>query len=228
MNQIGQQILAYIEGVEGERQRRVADPRLARRVEAIKRFQHDRFAGTYADLLASPGYGAAARFFLTDLYGPYDFSERDQQFERIVPALVRLFPGDVVVTVKALGELHQVSEELDTLMGEALDDDVVAADTYGRAWRKVGRPSLRERQIELTLAIGAALRRYTRSLVLRQTLRAMRRPATLAGLGALQRFLESGFDAFRDMPDPDHFLRTVGVRERDFADKQFQTVQGEV
>lgn len=209
-----------LRGVAAERQRRLAEPDLGRRVDAVKRFQHDRFAQTYADLLQSPGYGAAARFFLTELYGPYDFADRDSQFERIVPALVRLFPAEIVDTVHALAELHLLSEVMDSRMAEVIDD-VVDLAAYGKAWREVGQPDLRERQIQFTLTVGSALERYTRRALLRKTLAAMRRPAQFAGLGALQRFLESGFDTFREMPDPKQFLRIVGEREHAFAARLF-------
>ena len=46
----------------------------------------------------------AARFFLNRLYGPGDFSERDEQFERLVPALTRAFSGSVATTVMHLAE----------------------------------------------------------------------------------------------------------------------------
>lgn len=199
----------------------MVDAGFGRRVDAVKRFQHDRFAQTYADLLQSPGYGAAARFFLTELYGPYDFADRDSQFERIVPALVRLFPAEIVDTVHALAELHLLSEVMDSRMAEVINDDDVDLAAYGKAWRQVGQPEQRERQIQFTLTVGSALERYTRRVLLRKTLAAMRRPAQLAGLAALQRFLESGFDTFREMPDPVQFLRIVGERERTFAARLF-------
>lgn len=222
MNAKGRRILECLHGVAAERQRRLADPVLGRRVAAIKRFQHDRFSRTYGDLLQSPGYAAAAQFFLTELYGPYDFADRDTQFERIVPALVRLFPAEIVDTVQALGELHLLSEELDTRMGETVAQEDVDLEVYGRTWRVVGTPEQRERQIELTLRVGGALDRYTRRTLLRKTLSAMRRPAQVAGLGALQQFLESGFDTFREMPDAQAFLRIVGQREREFAERLFR------
>lgn len=217
MNESGRHILDCLNAVEAERHRRTLDPDLGRRVEAIKSFQHARFASTYADLLSSRSYAQAARFFLNDLYGPYDFSDRDHQFERIVPALVRIFPQEVVQTVRSLGDLHRISELLDGRMAMAISSPLVDASGYAKAWRTVGEVQSRETQIALTLEIGSALERYTRRPFLRHTLRAMRRPAQIAGLAALQKFLESGFDTFGQMPDPKFFLDTVGRRERKLA-----------
>lgn len=217
----GEYILRQLCAVANERKGREGDADLAARVEAVKRFQHDRFQRTYADLLVSPRYARAARFFLEDLYGPTDFTARDAQFARIVPALVRVFPSELVATVSALAELHALSEEMDSAMGRALAGNLCDRECYARAWRAVGRPEVRTRQIELMLAVGAALDRYTRNPLLRHSLRLMRGPAHAAGLGALQEFLESGFDTFREMRGAQQFLQTVATRERELADSLF-------
>lgn len=222
MNDSAQRILDCLVAVERERHQRELDAGLAARVVAVKAFQHARFARTYADLLGSPSYAQASRFFLDELYGPHDFTERDRQFERVVPALVRLFPEEIVETVSSLAELHRLSEALDTRMALAISDTRLTEADYAAAWRAVGEADLRTRQIELTLAVGSALERYTRRTWLRRSLRAMRRPAQLAGLAALQRFLESGFDTFREMPDPKYFLELIGRRERQLADALFR------
>jgi hypothetical protein len=221
MSPEGQFILQRLETVSAERQRRAADPPLAARVQAIKQWQHARFERTYADLLASARYGDAARFFLEDLYGPTDFTRRDQQFARIVPGMVRLFPHEIVVTVAALAELHALSEQFDTAMAEAVPGLEIDAARYGQAWRKVGGPEGRERQITLMLQVGGALERYTRMPLLRQTLRVMRRPARAMGLDALQAFLERGFDTFRSLGGARDFLDMIAERERDLAARLF-------
>ena len=46
----------------------------------------------------------------------------------------------------------------------------------------------------------------------------MRKPARAAGLGALQDFLERGFDAFRRMKGAREFLATIDARERRIND----------
>ena len=216
------QILHGLQAVAAERAARAADALLAASCDAVKRYQHARFGVSYADLMAQPRYARAAEFFLTDLYGPADFSDRDDQFARIVPALVRLFPAHIVETVGELAELHALSERLDTAMArQRLADgpasQAVGGAEYGRWWRAVGEPSARERQIALMVSVGQALDRYTRNLLLRQSLRLMRGPAAAAGLGALQGFLERGFDTFREMAGAQVFLDTIAARERQLA-----------
>ena len=206
-------ILQHLSAVESERLRRVGNPSLQARVTAVKTYQQQRFAHTYADLLASPRYRDVARFFLDELYGPKDFAERDAQFARVVPALTRLFPSDVLLTVESLAALHALSESLDSAMGDAVAGTALTAADYLAAWQACGRRADRERQVALTVKIGESLDQLTRRLLLRQSLRMMRVPARAAGLSSLQSFLESGFDTFHAMRGAAEFLKTVRSRE---------------
>lgn len=223
MTPTGQAILDHLHIVAAQRALRAADPLLGERVHALKAYQQARFANTYADLLKTDRYAGATRFFLEELYGPHDFAQRDRQFARIVPALVRLFPDPIVQTVAALGALHALSEALDTQMAQQLESLPIDAATYVRAWQRTERAADRERQIELTMAVGRALERYTRNPVLRHSLRVMRGPARAAGLAALQSFLEMGFERFGAMRGAGEFLSTVATRERALVQRLFDT-----
>jgi hypothetical protein len=213
----GAAILQHLASVNAERHSRALDKRWAVRVEAVKRYQQRRFELTYADLLAHPRYAGASNFFLNELYGPSDFTQRDAQFARVVPALVRLFPAEVVGTVEALAALHALSERLDSAMGRAVGEDAVDAAAYAAAWQQCGDAPARERQIALLEQVGRALDALTRNPLLRHSLRVMRAPARAAGLSALQTFLEAGFDTFRGMRGADEFLALIGSRERALA-----------
>ncbi len=206
-------ILQSLRAVECERAARALDEDWRARVQSIKAYQQQRFKRTHEDLLANPRYAPAARFFVDELYGPRDFGERDAQFVRIVPALVRLFPQEIVGTVATLAALHALSESLDSEMGRRIGLQPLERSTYVMAWQECGRAEERERQIALTLEIGETLDRYTRRPLLRQTLRMMRTPARAAGLSDLQRLLETGFDAFGAMHGTSEFLATVAERE---------------
>ena len=223
MNQDGETILHHLAAVQAEREARLTDTSLAERVTQVKRYQQARFAHTYADLLGHPRYAGAARFFLDDLYGPGDFSQRDTQFARIVPALVRLFPAEVVATVASLTALHALSEQLDNEMARHVDVLPMTAATYATAWRRTGQPVSRQRQVDLMLDVGRALDLYTRRPLLRHSLRLMRAPARAAGLAALQSFLEGGFETFRAMHGAEEFLTQIANRERTMATSLFGT-----
>ncbi|WP_428420615.1 FFLEELY motif protein [Methylibium sp.] len=207
-------ILRSLAAAEQERTRRQAQPELGDRVQALKAYQQARLRLSHADLLASPRYAAAARFFLDELYGPGDFSRRDAQFARIVPALVRLFPREIVGTVATLGELHALTESLDSAMAEALPSAALDAPAYVRAWQVTGRRADRERQIDLLLDVARSLDRYTRTPMLSVSLRMMRAPARAAGLSDLQVFLERGFDTFKTLRGADEFLGCIEAHER--------------
>lgn len=222
MNEEGRRILESLAQVAALRDRRTAEPDLDAAVLAVKRFQHHRLTLTYSDLLHHPRFGSAATFFLVDLYGPRDFAIRDAQFARVVPALVRLFPAEIVITVAHLARLHALSEALDTSVAVCLLHQDVGLPTYARAWKEVGRRDDRHLQIMLTRMVGEALDRYTRKPGLRQTLRFMRVPARTAGLMELQQFLERGFDTFHGMGGAAEFLNTVSLRETALADALFQ------
>jgi hypothetical protein len=210
-------ILGHLRAVEALRSKRQVDPAFQQRLQRVKRFQHARFERSYTDLLRDPGRRDAAGFFLNELYGPHDFTERDAQFARIVPALVRLFPAEIVGTVRLLAQLHALSERLDHAMAERLPDCAWGLTAYAAAWRDVGEIDARQQQITWMLQIGRALLRYTRNPLLRHSLRMMRTPARAAGLSTLQQFLEHGFDTFRALRDPDAFLALIASREQSIA-----------
>lgn len=213
--------------VERLRHESRALPAVGGAVSAVKRFQARRFAGTYSDLLAAGPYAAAARFFLDELYGDRDFAERDAQFARIAGTVEKLFPRDVAETAAALAELHALTESLDHAMAVAPGPAASSSPaSYVQAWRQVGRRADRERQLERTLAIGTEMARLVRLPGLRLMLKMMRAPATAAGLGSLQRFLEAGFDTFSSMAKgrggAEGFLATIREREQRLLQMLFE------
>jgi hypothetical protein len=215
------QVIACLDVVEQQRRKRQATPSVAARCHALRAYQAERLRRTHATLLADPSTRAAALFFMDELYGTQDFLERDAQFRRIVPTIVRLFSDQVVDTVAALAELHALTETLDTQMATSLDAGApLDAASYRRAWCAASPPGSRERQLELVNQIGCSLMHYTTHPSLGRALRLMRLPAKAAGLTALQSFLERGFETFAALPDAAGFLDGILRRERAFAAEQ--------
>lgn len=214
------------------RQERATSPALAQALSDIKALQSRRFSGTYTDMLHDASYTAAARFFLEELYADRDFAERDAQFSRIASTLQTVFPSAVVSTACALAELHALTEQLDQAVAEAymaLSNDLSPggeqAAHYLCAWRAVGNEAQRHQQLKTVLAIGEDLARFTRTPGLRTLLKFMRRPASAAGMGALQQFLESGFDTFAELTKQpggaQAFLDLIAQREGAWLDTLF-------
>jgi hypothetical protein len=191
----------------------------ARRDE-LRAFQARRLAFTHADLLESPRYRAATRFFLDELYGVKDFSQRDAELARVIPTLTRFLPEAALGTIADAVELDALSERLDLATAKALVADPairgrpIDDDAYARAFRAAGSRTDRERQVELVEHIGRALDRLVRHPLLGGLLGAMEGPARMAGLAAMHEFLASGFRAFKAMKGADVFMRTVIDRER--------------
>lgn len=193
---------------------RSAAPQLADALDRLAGWQSKRLNATYADLTREQRYASAMAFFQTDLYGPGDFSRRDADLARVVPLMVRVLPAGVVATVSRAMELSVLSHELDRALLLKLPASVpLSVATYCEAYRASADRGARERQIALIVAVGLALDRYVARPVLRAALAAMRQPARVAGLSALQNFLERGFAAFRHVGGAGEFLAIVEARE---------------
>lgn len=199
---------------------RAEAPALASMLDRLSAWQGRRLRNTYADLAQEPRYVGAIEFFQNDLYGGGDFARRDADLARVVPVLGRLLPQSVIFTVARAVELNALSHELDRALIVHLPADAtaIAVPDYCRAYRKAGEPALRARQIALIGEVGNALDRYVRMPMIGAALTMMRKPARAAGLGALQDFLERGFDAFRRMKGAREFLATIDARERRIND----------
>ena len=185
----------------------------------LRGWQAARFERTYADLMASDRYRPAAEFFLSDLYGPKDFSERDEELERILPLITKILPASAVHTLAVGVELDLLSESLDSAMVQALvaagqtaEAGISEAD-YARAYRACDNRDGREAQIALILQIGDAIESLTRKPLLRAAIALIKGPAHASRMGALHDFLDRGFMAFRHMQGAAEFLAIIRERE---------------
>ncbi|MCI1709796.1 MAG: hypothetical protein LKM32_11095 [Chiayiivirga sp.] len=188
----------------------------------LQRWQAARLGRSFIDFLAQPQTEAAARFFLDDLYGDHDVSARDRDVERVLPLMRKLLPPHLIETAADAIELAWLSHAFDLRLAQALQGmlgpkDRIDEASYARAYRLVGKPRLRARQIDLILRIGATLDHAVHKPWIPRLLRASRLPAKLAGLGELQGFLERGFAAFRRLQGADHFLNEIARREGETA-----------
>jgi hypothetical protein len=213
------QINAAVQQVTELRRLARDNPALLNALSEVKQLQSRRFAGTYSDLLNQAPYQSAARFFLAELYGDKDFSQRDEQFFRLSAGLEHFFIVPLMNAAVSLAQLHSLTETLDMAMAQRWLEDPYTdeAARYLRAWRLVNRRPDRLHQLQKVLELGRILERMTRTPGLQLVLRMMRQPAFLAGLGDLQQFLESGFIAFHAMTQSPEgtasFLNAIESRE---------------
>ncbi len=205
-----------------------ADPVRGQRRDRLRAWQAARLAKTHADLLASPKFNIAATFFLSDLYGPKDFSERDTEMEKVLPIMTTMLPVSGLRTLLLAVEVDALSERFDAemvaVLGKRLDQDGLALDDYAAAYRQVGDRDGRELQIRLIGETGEALDALAHKTFAGAALKLMHGPAQLAGLGELHAFLERGFNAFRSLRRADEFLETIVQRERELMVSLFTTV----
>ena len=210
-------LLAELDRSAELRARVVEDAGFGERRALLRAWQAARLARTHKDLLGSRRFGAAAEFFLTELYGPSDLSRHIEDVRRLVPLMASVLSDSGLATVAHAMELNVLSESLDGAMVEALGETAadITDEAYAQAYRAVDGAHDRERQIDLIALLGEALKKLTHIRFLGMTLRIMRTPAQIAGLGELQGFLERGYAAFRAMSGgAGEFVTIVVARER--------------
>ncbi len=195
-------------------------------LSALRQWQTRRLAASFADFLADPQMRPAAEFFLTDLYSDRDFSARDRDAAKVLPAMSRLLPASLLRAATDAIELATLSHMLDLRMAEQLQQrrqpcaPITEAD-YARAYRHRRLRRLRRHQIELVLRVGHALDAAVKKHGVYKLLKAARLPAQLAGLSELQAFLERGFRAFDALGGAEDFLSQVAAREQQVSRRLF-------
>lgn len=232
MSAIADRLRAQLQRVQAQQRLSVNDASVRARLLALRAWQSRRLAATYADIRHSQPFAAACEFFLADLYGEGDFTDRDRAVERVVPIMLRLLPEGVLASLARAIELNALSHELDYQMAAALPAHYTRAEEisdndYAEAYRKAAEAPLRRRQLALLLVLGRELDRLVRKPMLSELLHLCRWPARMAGLGALQSFLERGFDAFGKLGGAGRFLGIILQRERAFMTAIARIVDGE-
>ena len=200
---------------------RVARPEIAAVKSAVRNWQNQRFARTYADLSRDQRYHEAVEFFLRELYGDADMTARDADMARVLPLMIKMLPAVALQTIRDALAFEAHSVRLDTDLARFMGKRPLDLNSYAEAFRACGQRDKREQQIRCVNQIGHALDRTTHWPLIATTLKVMRAPARAAGLGKLQAFLEGGYTAFRQMHGADEFLATIAKRETAIVERLF-------
>jgi hypothetical protein len=221
MSELADRLRALLGRVQSQHRQSLENRTVRPRLEALRAWQAARLAATYADLRVTAPFGDACEFFLADLYGEGDFYERDRAVERVVPIMIRLLPDSVLGSLARAIELNAISQELDFALAAALPERCTRAGAisdrdYADAYHASAPRSARRHQLALLIILGRELDRLVKKPMLAELLHLCRWPAKLAGLGALQSFLERGFAAFGRLGGAHVFLATILRRERAF------------
>lgn len=201
----------------------VREPRNCLRwLPELRRWQAQRLREGFAPFLEDASRRPAAEFFLADVYGDHDFTRRDADIARVLPAMQRLLPATLLETVADAIELGALTQALDLRMAERLQRLAPRRRTldlalYADAYRDCGLPRLRARQIALIAEVGHGLADALRMPGVATLLRLSRVPARAAGLSELQEFLERGFDAFAALGDATRFIEEIRREETAFS-----------
>lgn len=199
--------------------------------KVLAEWQCARLAASYADLSAQKRYEKAVDFFLTDLYGPIDFSQRDEDIKRVYPIMVNVLSADAIESLAQGLELNGLSMALDQkLLGVLIDDlgfdaenepGALDYEMYAEGYRLCDNYDERAHQIDLIVELGESLEAVTRKRLILAAVKVARKPAYLAGFGELQSFIERGLAAFKAMGSANEFLATLHSREMRLLDAIF-------
>ena len=198
------------------------DPKVA----LLRAWQSERLTRTYQDLLADDRHRLACEFFLDDIYGPYDFSQRDHDIEQMYAFTRRFVPDAVLRPLAVTVELHQLSETLDRQLLDVLLDrlgvtDTITPEVYAEGYRVCDNYATRVYQIELIERICEHIDGIVRNLLTGPTLALAKRPLRNSGHVALVDFLERGYNGFKHMQGSQHFRATIRQRELNLLDRMY-------
>ena len=187
-------------------------------IHQLQHWQCERLLVTHDDLAQQKRYQKAMAFFVDELYGPKDFSQRDADLVRVIPKLAKVLPDKAMNAMDDALSLNALSFDLDMAMAQYLKahfpDEPINRDNYALAYRHVSRIDDRTHQIDIISHLGDQLADVIKIRGIGMLISLSRRPAKLAGLLALHEFLERGFDAFKALGDVQSFIQPVLVREK--------------
>jgi hypothetical protein len=198
------------------------DPPLA----LLRTWQAERLARTYADFLEDKQYRPACLFFLSDIYAPRDFSQRDHDAERIHAFLSRVVPAPMLQLLTEVIELNALTSELDRRLVSVLVDqlgvtDTLTSDQYAEGYRRCDNVAERTRQIDLLIRVVTQVGEGARLRGVGLALKVVRGPARRAGWVELSDFLERGYAAFKQIRELPRFVGAIERRERGILTRIF-------
>jgi hypothetical protein len=183
---------------------------------ALQIFQSNRLRRDYNDLAVIPQYEPVGEFFFSEIYGPRDFSRRDEETRRL-HGILHLLPGVALRDVEEVLELLELTTQLDDQLAQLMLREGAGLDfdepTYERFYREADSYGPRLRQLQLIRHALYNVFRLSRSQLLGAGLHRSRLLARLLSLEAAHTFLSRGFDALRGVSSIDQFAETIYERE---------------
>jgi hypothetical protein len=191
----------------------------------LQAFQSQRLRRDHADLADEPQYHQLAEFFFQEMYGPNDFSARDEQAQRLYQ-FANLVPGLATRDIKDVLELLELTNRLDdaiaaqlSVLAAALEFDEIA---YERAYQLCDNYDDRMRQIELSRSTLYNVYRMAHQPLIGALLQRSQALAQAVGMNDLHRFLHLGWQAILPVRDIHRFVETILLREQDRLDRIYE------
>lgn len=197
-----------------ETYQRVVENDLQSKLIALREWQCKRLLATHHQTLEVKKYRPAIEFFVAELYGPKDFSQRDQDIAKVVPKMEKWLPEEALDSLEVAIHLNALSQELDVAMLDKLGDKPLNQENYAEAYRQCDNKAQRELQINYIEQLGLDLAKVVGIPGIGMILKMARTPAKLAGVETLQQFLEDGFSAFKRLGNVEDFILPVVELER--------------
>jgi len=196
------------------------DPQLA----LLRQWQSERLARTYTDLLADKQYNAICQFFLSDIYAPRDFSQRDQDAQDLYGLFRRYLPEAMLGLLADTIQLNSLTSRLDLALLQVLFEDLhiqnaISGEAYAQAYRLCDNYADRKLQIELLAKIMSEVSKGAHNPLVEAALRLAKKPAKQAGWVDLYDFLRRGYDACKPARNFKHFVSTIEQREMSILEK---------
>ena len=213
-------IIQHLQHTE-QMQLQIAQQNLTQTVRKLQTWQTKRLLITHDDLWCSKRFKPAMQFFVDELYGPKDFSQRDSELARVVPKMSKLLPESALLSLEAALRLNCLSLELDIALVQQLGSDNINRDSYFNCYRQSNNQTKREEQIKLLENLGLDLAKVVKISGISAVLLLSRKPAKVAGVASLHGFLEKGFKAFKKLGEVDDFIQPIVSRERQLMNLLF-------
>jgi hypothetical protein len=188
----------------------------------LQTFQSQRLRRDHAGLADEPQYRQIAEFFFEEMYGPNDFSARDEQAYRL-HQFVHLVPGLAIRDVMDVLELLELTNSLDDAVAAQLSALAAPLDfdeiTYERAYQLCDNYRDRLRQIELSRNALYNVYRMAHKPLIGAVLQRIQKLAQTVGMADIHRFLRLGHQAILPVRDIHRFVETILLREQDRLDR---------
>jgi hypothetical protein len=219
-------LLKELENNPELRQKPILAVQLDPKLLMLRSWQSDRLAQTYRDLLDSDQYSPACRFFLSDIYAPKDFSQRDQDIHTIYSYLSHILPPISLKLLKDSIDLNRLTYALDRSLLDALVErlgviDRITSGQYARAYQICDNYDERLFQIQSLAKILWEVAQGAHWPLVGTAIKIVHRPAIHAGWVELYDFLARGYKAFKPMKNVKHFVGVIRQREMRILENLF-------